>query len=249
MFRGGGLSSSKLGLGFTLAEVLITLGIIGIVAALTLPILVGKYQKNITVERLKQTYNILQQAVVASQAQYGDIINWDVSVGFDKDSENPTMGVEYAKAFADKYFIPHLKLAHPPVLAQLKSLGYPNYKVKSGAIYIGYTVNKYIAELPNGVTLFFDYNGNSSLNTYTLPIIFVDINGKQGPNIVGRDFFLFQFELTSSKKLALIGASSKRDRLRDLCLDKAADGKGFGSIYCGTLIFVDGWQIKDDYPW
>ena len=186
---------------------------------------------------------------MASQAQYGDIINWDVSVGIDKDSENPMMGVEYAKAFADKYFIPHLKLSHPPVLAQLKTLGYPNYKVKSGAIYMGYTVNKYIVELPNGVTLFFDYNGNSILNTYTLPIIFVDINGKQGPNIVGKDFFLFQFELTSSKKLSLIGSSWKRDRLKELCLDKATDGNGFGSIYCGTLIFVDGWRMKDDYPW
>lgn len=32
--------------GFTLAEVLITLGIIGAVAALTMPVLVGNYQKN-----------------------------------------------------------------------------------------------------------------------------------------------------------------------------------------------------------
>ena len=31
---------------FTLAEVLITLGIIGIVAALTMPTLIGNYQKN-----------------------------------------------------------------------------------------------------------------------------------------------------------------------------------------------------------
>lgn len=32
--------------GFTLAEVLITLGIIGIVASMTMPTLIGKYQKN-----------------------------------------------------------------------------------------------------------------------------------------------------------------------------------------------------------
>ena len=35
--------------GFTLAEVLITLGIIGVVAALTLPSLVTNYQKQVTV--------------------------------------------------------------------------------------------------------------------------------------------------------------------------------------------------------
>lgn len=37
--------------GFTLAEVLITLGIIGIVAAMTLPAIVSKYQEKVLVER------------------------------------------------------------------------------------------------------------------------------------------------------------------------------------------------------
>lgn len=37
---------------FTLAEVLITLGIIGIVAAMTIPTLINNYQKKITVTRL-----------------------------------------------------------------------------------------------------------------------------------------------------------------------------------------------------
>ena len=49
--------------GFTLAEVLITLGIIGIVAAMTLPALVGKYQKKVTVTRLKKFYSTMQQAI------------------------------------------------------------------------------------------------------------------------------------------------------------------------------------------
>ena len=45
---------------FTLAEVLITLGIIGIVAAMTLPILIGKYQKMQTATQLKKAYKRLQ---------------------------------------------------------------------------------------------------------------------------------------------------------------------------------------------
>ena len=47
--------------GFTLAEVLITLGIIGVVAALTLPSLVTNYQKQVTVNKLKKFYNGLEQ--------------------------------------------------------------------------------------------------------------------------------------------------------------------------------------------
>ena len=40
--------------GFTLAEVLITLGIIGIVAAMTLPALVGKYKDKVLVTQVKK---------------------------------------------------------------------------------------------------------------------------------------------------------------------------------------------------
>ncbi len=52
--------------GFTFAEVLITLGVIGIVAALTLPSVIQNYQKKVTVERLKKTYSTLAQAIQMS---------------------------------------------------------------------------------------------------------------------------------------------------------------------------------------
>ena len=44
---------------FTLAEVLITIGIIGIVAALTLPTLIGNYRKSVVENKLKSTYSQL----------------------------------------------------------------------------------------------------------------------------------------------------------------------------------------------
>lgn len=47
---------------FTLAEVLITLGIIGIVAALTLPSLITKQKNKILEVRFKRTYNALANA-------------------------------------------------------------------------------------------------------------------------------------------------------------------------------------------
>ncbi len=49
--------------GFTLAEVLITLGIIGIVAAMTLPVLVGKYREKVLISRAKKTYSIISNAL------------------------------------------------------------------------------------------------------------------------------------------------------------------------------------------
>jgi len=45
--------------GFTLSEVLITLGVIGIVAAMTLPVLIGRWQEKITVTKLEHAYSLL----------------------------------------------------------------------------------------------------------------------------------------------------------------------------------------------
>ena len=60
---------------FTLAEVLITLGIIGVVVALTIPVLVGNYKKVQTVAQLKKVYSAMQQSVQIAQNEYGDIVD------------------------------------------------------------------------------------------------------------------------------------------------------------------------------
>ena len=39
---------------FTLAEVLVTLGIVGVIAAMTIPMLITNYQKRLTLTRLKK---------------------------------------------------------------------------------------------------------------------------------------------------------------------------------------------------
>ena len=56
---------------FTLAEVLITLGIIGVVAALTLPSLIQKYQDQVLENQLKKTYSTISQGVQKAMADDG----------------------------------------------------------------------------------------------------------------------------------------------------------------------------------
>ena len=56
---------------FTMAEVLITLGIIGIVAAMTLPSVINKSQKFILKQQFKKAYSILAQALLKSEADLG----------------------------------------------------------------------------------------------------------------------------------------------------------------------------------
>lgn len=65
--------------GFTLAEVLITLGIIGVVAALTMPTLIQSHKKHVVETRLKHFYSVINQAVKLSEAYNGDKTTWSVS--------------------------------------------------------------------------------------------------------------------------------------------------------------------------
>ena len=51
---------------FTLAEVLITLGIIGVVAAMTLPTLIQNNKNKEVEARLKKVYSVMNQAILMS---------------------------------------------------------------------------------------------------------------------------------------------------------------------------------------
>ena len=88
---------------FTLAEVLITLGIIGVVAAITLSVLVQNYQKHATVNKLKTSYSILVNAFERAKSDYGlDINEWDIQGNNDKEKSN---------YFVENYLLPYLKVA------------------------------------------------------------------------------------------------------------------------------------------
>lgn len=96
---------------FTLAEVLITIGIIGIVAAMTLPSLITNYQKKQTVTQLKKVYSIMSQALQRAELDYGNFEHWNFSqtgTEFNNKYIKPyyTILTDYDKAdFPDDYSI------------------------------------------------------------------------------------------------------------------------------------------------
>lgn len=90
-------NTAKIYTGFTLAEVLITLGIIGVVAAMTLPSLVTEYKDKELITRTKKVYSNIQNAVLLSQKDMGVV--GDNTIMFDVNQTS----VETAKKFA-KYF-------------------------------------------------------------------------------------------------------------------------------------------------
>ncbi len=73
-------SSMKKKAAFTLAEVLITLGIIGVVAAMTIPVLLSQYKDMVAKQQFKRAYSVIQQAFQAVYADDGYIYGcyyWD----------------------------------------------------------------------------------------------------------------------------------------------------------------------------
>ena len=82
---------------FTLAEVLITLGIIGVVASLTLPSVITSYKNQVTVAKLQKAYSVLNQAYQNSIADNGPAENWQ---------ESNEIGT---KEYFNKYWRPYFK--------------------------------------------------------------------------------------------------------------------------------------------
>ncbi|MBR1753551.1 pilin, partial [bacterium] len=63
--------------GFTLAEVLITLGIIGVVAALTIPTLMQNLNRRDTVAKVRSAYSTFSNAFALAEVHHGNASTWD----------------------------------------------------------------------------------------------------------------------------------------------------------------------------
>lgn len=95
---------------FTLAEVLITLGIIGIVAAMTIPSLMSAYRKKVIEVRLVKFYTTINQAIKLAEYDYGEMEGWDeLGSGFEKDENGNNTQNAKALPWINKYLVPYIK--------------------------------------------------------------------------------------------------------------------------------------------
>lgn len=87
-------------LAFTLAEVLITLGIIGIVAELTIPTLINSFEKQVVVVSLQKFYSNMSQAIKLSEITNGQTSQWVYPAQYDPVT---------TKQWFDTYLAPYIK--------------------------------------------------------------------------------------------------------------------------------------------
>jgi len=209
---------------FTLAEVLITLGIIGVVAALTIPTLVKNYQKTQTVTQLKKAYTTLAQAVKQSEIANGNCADWDWGTDGDAASIRQSF---------DTLWAPYLRISN--FCTTLGECGYSN------------GINNLAGAGANGVvspttrTTLVLSDGTVLIIWVSIKAIVVDINAGKRPNIYGKD--VFYFILDASKGLMPTGYNLSTNTVNNDC---STSGTGY---YCASKIMRDGWEMKSDYPW
>lgn len=173
--------------GFTLAEVLITLGIISVIAALTMPTLIQNHQKHSLEVATKKFYSMMSQAVRQYMADEGvdDLRNTPLSLNeYDNDNESAA-AIQMCQTFIEKYFKIAKKCDGNKCFAD-KYIHWNDGEIWRGQILL----DDYI-ELGAG-TSYVTADGMSvaiSVDSYRPVNIYVDVNGKKGPNKIGYDFW------------------------------------------------------------
>ncbi|MBP3924831.1 prepilin-type N-terminal cleavage/methylation domain-containing protein [bacterium] len=189
--------------GFTLAEVLITLGIVGVVAALTLPAVINNIKHKNLETAFKKEYSTLAQAVhsVYLTELSGEFPS-DVLAFFD------LLQTRYIKSVACN----NTRNNCPTDVFPIRNFGstasmqfiVSNYKNYNGTSAASGYCNDGIIAANDGSFIFLDI---SSQNEDSAGMIFlcVDTNGwRKAPNRIGHDFFMFQLGLNG--KLLPMGA-------------------------------------------
>lgn len=216
---------------FTLAEVLITLGIIGIVAAMTLPALVNQTKGKELETALQKAYTILQQALQQMQYDTGMIPN-NANFG-SQQGTNETGGGKFADNFRP-YFLSHGNCKTRGCISQSYTdddgntqLMTKKYKTYNNASYID------TQKLDDGQMIWSD-GMLVMIENYTSDILItIDVNGvHKKPNRWGHDLFTFQIEESTGKLLPMGAQNTTYKNLNTYCSSKSTDRlNGIGCTY------------------
>ena len=232
---------------------MITLAIIGIVAALTIPTLITNYQKKVAATRLKTSYSKMMQVLNYTQSIDGaDYEGFGLRncLAVPSTANLKTVCVKF---FAENYILPNLKINRDYGITSLSSHGFPYYKdldgkIDTAAVTYSNVNTLYLVELSDGSVLQIHTGAvGDSTGIYGV-IIGVDINGISGPNAVGKDLFFMTYYYDTNT-FGMLGQRHGRQVSKKQAAEICYSGGTVNNRYCGYLIMLNDWQIPDDYPW
>ena len=216
---------------FTLAEVLITLGIIGVVAAMTMPVLIQNQQKITTESKVKKFYSVINQAVKMSEAENGSYEFWDYP---EKDNTEDT------KAFFNKYFAKYMNI--------LKITDRSTPINDSNGNPTELSANTIVIYLSDG-------SGFTMRSSDGIDILFYPSASKIGNyKKRSREVFMFNFnkQYASETKGFVEPFTYKWDGTKEDLINNTQYGCNKTSsnyAYCTKLLQLNNWKITKDYPW
>lgn len=230
---------------FTLAEVLITLGIIGIVAVMTLPGLIAAYRKKVVETKLKKVYSELSQLLLMSESENGNAYYWPWPSTHMTDPTNSVAGKAFVKQYLEPYL--HNVLIEDGFKETLYNAAGDYHYTTS---YLKYNKGYY---LPSGVLVFFTPNYTSACPARVI------LPSDKSKLVFGKNVFTFVFLKDNDKKQVIFSPGSyqhwtceylgkNRDYFRKSCI-KQQDSSGVDSgSWCLFMIYCNNWKIPDDYP-
>ncbi len=230
------LPPTKVKFAFTLAEVLITLGIIGIVAAMTIPTLITNHQKKQTVVKLQKAISVLNQAYRLAYDDVGEVSIEDASSMMAKD-------------YFDKYWAPYLKTS-----LYCTDYSVCGYSSNTPLTFRNGTRDPGSLVYPLARTTFYTPDGflyvimtSITSNDEFIPsgMVRVDINGAAPPNMYGKDVFQL-IRKTDGEKGGLV--LPECSQYSDSQVNTNCSDRGYGTC-CAEKIKRAGWRIDDSYPW
>ena len=199
--------------GFTLAEVLITLGIIGIVSALTIPTLIKNYQIKVRDNQFKRVYTNLNQALRMTLVDFdyvpkcyysvsGGRLSSDCKVFMPKFLEKFKAVKSCSKNSFAQGCIPHYDGVD--VVHKEKHKNDADYDEQYWDEYVKtnlYYLHSQYIETKNGALVLSD---GSIIMQYgnlkgDFPIFVVDVNGFSDKNKWGHDLFMFHLQYDGNK--------------------------------------------------
>ena len=241
---------------FTLAEILITLGIIGIIANMTIPQLVADSQKRQYTTGLEKAYTEFNQALIQIASDSGCIGDLACTGIFDPSTTQESLGNELVKYF---------KLAKncesnnggPTIYGCMSNNTSANYDGTS-ARQNYYDVPFFYRFITSGGVSFMTGNwkknctdslstGVTNNMTQVCAEMYVDVNGFKKPNNVGRD--IFHFYITNGKGPLLYPSGGADDNNNSPWIDSSGSprscysGDAYGD-YCAGRVIEEGWQMK-----
>ncbi len=230
--------------GFTLAEVLITLGVIGVVSAITIPMLVSHYNKYITETRLEAVYSTILQGFRMAEANESALLDSKTD-----DADVNGYSKARSKAVFEQIFMPVFtgcsEYPETNVLKHLYSYDGTVRLTNLGFYSVYYVLN-------NGTLLGFTRAGN-----YDGMIFNVYINPNKKRLLLGKDVFQFLFRADGNggyEYSPLWGTTynnpAGRLKLIEYCKSTVTH-PAYASqphAFCTELIVRNNFHIPSDYP-